>query len=226
MILGVFFFVVSGFSFLVGGWWSLVGYAIFVYTAVAYFQPLTALAKSSQSATSSEPIARIEFNYRDAHGNDSRRQVDVESIDEEYFEGFCHKANATRTFVIGRVHGNITNLDTGEVLPPKRWAATTRDNPRNNGVVEHRGHKLHTTEQAEDSKPIEILFTGFSKTQRAELEELAESYDMTVRKSVTEGLNYLCAGPNAGPTKLTQAAESGVEIINLDEFFDITRNVP
>lgn len=225
-ITGIFFFVVSGFSFIVGGWWSLIGYGLFIYAAAAYFQPLIDSARTGSTAPQREPLARIEFSYRDARGNDSRRKVDVEAIDGEYFEGFCHRANATRTFVIGRVKGSISNVDTGELLPPTRWAEIMRKNLRNDGVVVNRGDRLRTAEQDDAGKQVEILFTGFSKAQRAELEELAELYDMTVRKSVTEGLNYLVAGPNAGPAKLAQAAEVGVDIIDLDEFMELTRKIP
>lgn len=83
-------------------------------------------------------IADIEFDYRDASDNASHRRVEVHSIDDEYFEGFCHKAMDIRTFVIGRVRGKVLDRDTGELLPPKKWADSVRNDPCNSGVVVNR----------------------------------------------------------------------------------------
>jgi hypothetical protein len=167
-------------------------------------------------------LADIEFDYRDAGGHDSHRHVGVEAVDDEYFEGHCYKAEATRTFVIGRVRGKVLDRDTGELLPPKKWADGVRDDPRNSGVVKSRGWKSpDDLEEEEREPPIEILFTGFAKDQRAELEEQAKMFGMVVRKNVTKGLKYICAGPNAGPAKLAQAADAGVQIINESEFVQL-----
>lgn len=173
-------------------------------------------------ANSTNTISDIEFDYRDASDNASHRRVEVHSIDDEYFEGFCHKAMATRTFVIGRVRGKVLDRDTGELLPPKKWASGVRNDPRNSGVVESRGWKSpDDIEEEERERPIEILFTGFSKERCAELEEQAAIFDLVVRKNVTKGLKYLCAGPNAGPAKLAKADEAGVEIIDESEFVQL-----
>jgi len=180
------------------------------------------LANTTDSVKTSNFIADIEFDYRDASGNASHRRVEVHSIDDEYFEGFCHKAMATRTFVIGRVRGKVLDRDTGELLPPKKWASGVRNDPRNSGVVESRGWKSpDDIEEEERERPIEILFTGFSKERTAELEEQAAIFDLVVRKNVTKGLKYLCAGPNAGPAKLAKAEAAGVEIMDESEFVQL-----
>lgn len=176
----------------------------------------------AQNIYTSRYLADIEFDYRDAGGHDSHRHVGVEAVDDEYFEGHCHTAQDTRTFVIGRVRGKVLDRDTGELQPPKRWADGVRADPRNSGVVVSRGWKSPDVSEDEERKqPIEILFTGFSKEQRAELEEQAEIFEMVVRKNVTKGLKYLCAGPNAGPAKLSQAIEAGVQIIDESEFVQL-----
>ncbi|BBE51155.1 DNA ligase [Ferriphaselus amnicola] len=163
-------------------------------------------------------LANIEFDYLDGKGNHSHRRVEVQSIDDEYFEGFCHKAKDERTFVIGRVRGDILDCETGELLSPRQWARAARKNPQNGGVVINRGWKSSDDEIEDKPESIEILFTGFSKERRAELEEQAELFDMVVRKNVTKNLTHLCAGTNAGPAKVAQAQANGVTIIDESEF--------
>ncbi|MBZ0126418.1 MAG: hypothetical protein K8F32_08620 [Rhodocyclaceae bacterium] len=190
--------------------------------AVRHEQPATRLGWPASGASS---IATITFDYLDAKGNRSHRTVDITAVDREYFEGYCHKALDTRTFVIGRVRGKVLVCDTGELLPAKQWAAGARRDPRN-GVVTMGGDEkpgggyIDDDEDAEEAG-IEILFTGFPKDRRAELEDLAESSGMTVRKSVTVGLDYLCAGPNVGPAKLAQAQAAGVAVIDDVQFFSL-----
>lgn len=97
--------------------------------------------KPAQNIYNSQYLADIEFDYRDASDNASHRRVGVETVDDEYFEGFCHKAADTRTFVIGRVRGKILDRESGELLPPRQWAAGVRNDVRNSGVVMNRGWK-------------------------------------------------------------------------------------
>jgi hypothetical protein len=180
--------------------------------------------KASAPTTGSGLLTEIEFDYENANGNRSHRTVSVNAVDDEHFEGFCYKALETRTFVIGRVRGKVTVCDTGELLQAKVWAAEARRDPRN-GVVTMDGPDRRDDQalEAESSNAIEILFTGFPKAQRADLEQLAEDYGMTVRKSVTQGLDYLCAGATAGPAKLSQAMDAGVTIIDSDDFLNLLK---
>ncbi len=83
-------------------------------------------------------FTEIEFDYIDAQGDHSHRTVEVWAVDDEYFEGRCHKAHDTRTFVIGRIRGKVLVHDTGELLAPRRWAAQARRDPLNTGRVEGR----------------------------------------------------------------------------------------
>lgn len=184
-------------------------------------RPLAGWSAVPQALTGS--LCEIEFDYENAGGEESHRTVDVHAVDNAYFEGFCHKAMGTRTFAISRIIGKVIVHDTGEVLPARKWAAQARADARNPGVVDiGRDDRQASVESHEASATgVEILFTGFTRSQRQELEEMAEAAGMIVRKSVTKGLSYLCTGPNAGPAKLAQAAESGASIIDHDEFVDL-----
>lgn len=170
--------------------------------------------------TASGSLCEIEFNYVNGSGESSHRVVEVRAVDNAYFEGFCHKAMATRTFAISRVVGDVVCRDTGEVLRARKWAARARTDVRNSGVLDFKPKERHVA-YVPDDIGVEILFTGFKSSQRQELEDLAEAAGMIVRKSVTKGLSYLCTGPNAGPTKLAQAIDTGASIIELDEFLSI-----
>lgn len=179
------------------------------------------LAGWSPAGPQGSYLAEIEFDYVDARGKASHRRVSVEAVDAEYLEGFCHAALETRTFVVGRVRGKILDTGTGELLAPKKWAAQARRDPRN-GEVTMGGESKHDDEYDDEDGIAdavdEILFIGFPKAQCAELEELAALRGMKVVKSVTAGLAYLCAGPNAGPAKINQAIEVGAGIIDLSDF--------
>lgn len=163
----------------------------------------------------------ITFDYVDAQGERSHRTVDVTAVDDEYLEGFCHKAQAERTFVIGRIRGKVMVDDTAEVMAPKKWAAAARRNPHN-GVVTMGGY---TPKRYRPNEPVddldEILFTGFPAAKRAELEALAEGAGMRVVKTVTIDLMYLCIGPNAGPSKMAKADEVGAALIDEAQFLSL-----
>lgn len=64
----------------------------------------------------------------------------------------------------------------------------------------------------------EICFTGFSASERKELENEARDCHLDVVKSVTKNLRYLVAGANAGPSKLKKAADQEVVVLTLDQY--------
>lgn len=184
-------------------------------------RPLSDWSPVTQPLTG--PLCEIEFDYENSSGSASHRTVEVHAVDSAYFEGFCHKALENRTFAISRIVGKVVVHDTGEVLPARKWAAQARADARNPGVVDIGRNGRHESAEADESAApgVEILFTGFTRSQRQDLEEMAEAAGMIVRKSVTKGLTYLCTGPNAGPAKLAQAADAGASIIDHDDFVDL-----
>ena len=64
-----------------------------------------------------------------------------------------------------------------------------------------------------DQRP-QVLFTGFAKALRDELEAAADAAGLNVVKSVTQRLTFLCGGSNAGPSKLEKARAQGVYILD------------
>jgi hypothetical protein len=140
IFLGGLLAIIQALMFWADAWyWNFIGFAISVFDAVlAYALLKEANPRWKNSPDQKTPFSDIEFDYRDASGNATHRRVEVHSIDDEYFEGFCHKAMDIRTFVIGRVRGKVLDRDTGELLPPKNWADSVRNDPCNSGVVVNR----------------------------------------------------------------------------------------
>ena len=64
----------------------------------------------------------------------------------------------------------------------------------------------------EEARP-QILFTGFAAAIRADLERQCATAGLKVVKTVTQHLIFLCAGPNAGPSKVAKARAQGSFIV-------------
>lgn len=159
------------------------------------------------------------FTYADSTGATEQRTVDVARISSNgsltYLEGHCHARNAERTFRTDRIRGSLTDMDSGEVVPVKRLLAEVRG----------RSSMAYRPEAA--AKPVSthtkewqtaVLFTGFTAAKRDELEELAYAAGWDVRSTVGSTLDYLVTGPRAGSSKVAQAEELGVSVIDEDLF--------
>ena len=70
-------------------------------------------------------------------------------------------------------------------------------------------------------KRLEICFTGFGASKKAELMGLALDHKFEVVASVTKNLDFLCGGENAGPKKLETAIAQGVQILTESEFITL-----
>ena len=70
----------------------------------------------------------------------------------------------------------------------------------------------------------QICFTGFSDAVKEELGAMAEVAKLEVVKSVTKSLMFLCAGENAGPSKLDKAKSQQVIILSRQQFIDLTES--
>lgn len=139
----------------------------------------------------------LRFIYEDSQGNISTREVSNWREDSGYLKGYCHKAGEIRTFRLDRI---VEFLDGKDLLSPAAPTPLYR-------------------KQKEDA--IEILFTGFTKARRAQLEETANKFGMRVCKTVTVGLSFICAGPTAGSTKLRNAHAKGVPVLDESGFLKL-----
>jgi len=68
------------------------------------------------------------------------------------------------------------------------------------------------------NKYNQICFTGFNLNEREELELLAIQHGLEIVKSVTNHLQFLCIGDNAGPSKLEKAKKNNIIILTAIQF--------
>ncbi|MBN3265392.1 hypothetical protein [Pectobacterium brasiliense] len=61
-------------------------------------------------------LKEIAFEYEDSVGKQSYRTIDVKTCDSIYITGYCHTANALRTFRVDRVIDGVIIRETGELL--------------------------------------------------------------------------------------------------------------
>lgn len=138
------------------------------------------------------------FNYRDAQGQESVWIIKHWQELGKYIAGTALKDERYRTFrkdrILAYLDASEMALETPFVEPPPPPIA----------------------------KP-DILFTGFPAAQRAELEAIATENGMSVRKSVTQQLIYLCCGGNAGPTKVEGARKNGAFILTEGAFIALIK---
>ncbi|MCI5150143.1 MAG: hypothetical protein D3916_12265 [Candidatus Electrothrix sp. MAN1_4] len=139
------------------------------------------------------------FIYRNASGVISVREVLNISETEEYLQGYCVKANAFRTFRKDRVLENIG--ESSDVEERLQFHLANSHPP-----------------QKQLSSHSYICFTGFKKSDKNKLIDLAKSHNMVIRTSVTYDLDFLCCGYNAGPKKIEKARHHGVIILSESQF--------
>lgn len=135
----------------------------------------------------------LTFRYRDGSGQEKDWALKKAKESGKYLTGFSTHDGKYRTFrkdrVVEYLDGSASVLLQPFIDPPPPISA----------------------------KP-DVLFTGFLKARRAELEAIAAAAGMRVRKTVTKDLIYLCCGPNAGPTKIEGAREKGAFILFEESF--------
>ncbi|MBC17049.1 conserved protein of unknown function [Pseudodesulfovibrio profundus] len=67
----------------------------------------------------------------------------------------------------------------------------------------------------------EICFTGFGRgKEKSMLQEIARMNGYIVRDAVTKQLDFLCCGPEPGPSKIEKAEFQGVKIVTIEEFLN------
>ena len=83
------------------------------------------------------------------------------------------------------------------------------------------------TVKAKDDR-LQVCFTGFGTSKKDELINLAHDNRFKVVASVTNKLDYLVGGDNAGPKKIEKAESQGVQFLNESQFTDLieTGEVP
>lgn len=82
----------------------------------------TPLPQDSRAIRTGWSMGEIAFTYEDTNGNITSRTVTVHSVSTTYIKGECQDRQAARTFRVDRIIGDLVDLETGEILNPKKWA--------------------------------------------------------------------------------------------------------
>lgn len=146
-------------------------------------------------------LETLMFMYRNAVGELKARELVRWRESGRYIKGFSIGDDKVLTFRKDRV---VEYFDGTDALllspisepPPKLMPAFGQ-----------------TGLSAADDRP-QILFTGFTKDRRSQLERDAEAVGLRVVSSVTKTLMFLCCGMNAGPMKTEKARDQGVFIVD------------
>lgn len=141
----------------------------------------------------------LRFIYTNAKRETREHVVTGWSEVGHYIEGFSQTDQGPRTFRKDRVD---RYLDGCEAL------LTTPNSPPPPRIQR---------ESKSDERP-QVLFTGFAKAARAALEGKANDAGLRVVSMVTQGLVFLCCGPNAGPSKVEKARAQDVYVLNEGQF--------
>lgn len=149
-------------------------------------------------------MSNIIFDYCNAKGVASTHELERFTDDGWLLSGYCLRAAGPRTFRRDRISAFHEG---GDQLIDALTIAPQYERPP-------RGERT-------PSDAIEVLFTGFSKVRRTELESLAKEGGVLVRKSVTVDLSFVCAGPNAGPSKIRRAQAQGVAVLDESDFLNM-----
>lgn len=77
--------------------------------------------KKSRKLVKSPVIGSIAFDYIDTKHELSSRVVNTKEVDARHISGYCLTARAFRTFLIEGIVSDVTDTETGEVMPVDRW---------------------------------------------------------------------------------------------------------
>lgn len=176
--------------------------------------------ESKPVESASSPILlphTFSFEYVSDSGGRERRTVSVEQIKQNgsdtYLEGFCKKRFATRTFRTDRINGQLTDMDTGELLSVSRLLNDVKQrspmnyNPQGSGS----GGTKRDWQTA-------VYFAGFRGNKYAELESLAIASGWHVRAHISPSVDYFVCNGSAGKKQIAEAEAHGITVIGENEF--------
>nr|OYN52303.1 hypothetical protein B7L51_05800 [Pectobacterium carotovorum] len=131
--------------------------------------------------------------------------IDVTQQDD-YIQGVCIRSNKLKTFRKDRV---IKEFNSYEEAEDGLLSVSLPD-------------CAHLVIKSSRKKTMwEICFTGFKSDEKKRLTAIASDNGLIVRNSVTEKLNVLCCGYNAGPKKLDAARMKGILILDEEQFVNM-----
>ncbi|WP_106645466.1 hypothetical protein, partial [Escherichia coli] len=132
-------------------------------------------------------MEELHFVYINANGRIAVHSIQSISYSENHIQGICKNTDRIKTFRKDRI---LKQYDSPEqaiqecasFLPESYSHLTKQSGPKKN--------------------TFDVCFTGFKKADKERLVDKANEQGLTVRTSITQSLQMLCCGYNAGPSKV------------------------
>lgn len=195
----------------------------------SYMRPAWRLAQENhqRSKAASTGAARhssislpctFSFSYADHHGNRARRTVNITGISssggQAYLEGFCRSRMDNRTFRVDRIQGDLTDAETGELIPVKRLLSSVHTRSSMDYKPLAPAPKSSTTKEWKTA----VFFAGFRGGKLDELEGLAAAAGWQIRWTISPTVDYVVRNGSAGKKQLAEADNLGIDVIDEDTF--------
>ena len=148
-------------------------------------------------------MEEMHFVYINANARIGAHSISSVSHSDSHIQGICQLAHSIRTFRKDRILKECTSAVDAQ-------KASQSFLPEN---------YIHLTKAVKPKAlSFDVCFTGFKKADKERLIEVAQAHSLTVRSSVTQNLQMLCCGYNAGPSKVTAARMKGTIVIDEESF--------
>ncbi|HDC4352568.1 TPA: hypothetical protein O8L21_003902 [Enterobacter cloacae] len=148
-------------------------------------------------------MEEMHFVYINANARIRAHSISNVSHSDSHIQGICQSAHSIRTFRKDRILQEFASADEAQQSCQSFF-------PEN---------YLHLTKVIKPKTlTFDVCFTGFKKADKERLIEVAEANSLTVRSSVTQNLQMLCCGYNAGPSKVNAARMKGTIVIDEESF--------
>lgn len=179
---------------------------------------------SASSPTSPAPAQGVTlpctfaFSYQTQYGSYSRRTVNVTAIssngEHTYLEGFCRDRMDNRTFRTDRILGDLTDTETGELLPVARLLSGVHTRSSMGYRPTAPAPANHTAKEWQTA----VFFAGFRGSKLDELEGLADAAGWQIRSAISHTVDYVVRNGSAGGKQLSEAESLGISVIDEDAF--------
>lgn len=183
----------------------------------ATHQVTTPIAPRAASTAAPKLPAVFRFDYADAHGEITAREVRVETVGTSgatrYVEGKCLQAKATRTFRVEGIIGELTHVSSGNRF--KRVALFASPGTSAPLASNPAAFRSRASNGARDKVwQTAVLFAGFGPAKYADLEELAELAGWDGRWRINRTVDYVVIGSMAGSIQRADAERHGVTVLD------------
>ena len=195
----------------------------------------------------------FEFIYKDANGYVQLRQVKNVVISDDRFDAFCKLRMATRTFVLERIQGDVTDLQTGECINKRIWfermggesfidyslisddefdsdcGADFQIKPRSSFFSDDEYNEYIKNLPERELIGKRIYFTGFSSDDRHFLNNMAVAEKMIVCSSVDSNVDYCVIGSTNTPRRkksFFEAKKLGIPVFDCGAHFFHQATIP